>query len=85
MKTLKEITSEIDALEYMNGSLYENEPLEEGLAAASAIYSKLSRWKDEIAYETNIQKQLEIIAAMLHFGLSTIALASNKGEENEVT
>ena len=28
---------------------------------------------------------LEIIAAMLHFGLSAIALATNKREENEVT
>ena len=27
----------------------------------------------------------EIIAAMLHFGLSGIALATNKGEENEVS
>jgi len=45
MNTFKEFSAEVEALEYMNSSLYESEPPEEGFIAASVISSKLSNWK----------------------------------------
>lgn len=83
MKTIKEITSEIEALEYMNSSLDEIVPLEDSFATASAISTKLLRWKNDMAYETNLHKQLEIIAKMIHFSFSGISLAANKRDKDE--
>ncbi len=77
MKTFNEFMAEANSLDLLNGSILENEQLEEGFVAASVISTKLSSWKIQVARETDPQKQLEIIAKMVHIGLGAIALVTN--------
>ena len=54
------------------------EPLNERYVSASIISSKLASLKSQVAREQDIQKQLELIATMIHIGIPMLALVLNE-------
>ena len=70
MKTLKEFLNQETEKTYNNL----DPSLNERYASAAVISARLSSWKNQVAREEDTQKQLAIIARMIHFGIGTIAL-----------